>query len=141
MGFRMSCDMAFRTAALAAVLGVGITLLACGFLDGSSRTDWVLTEEPEGTVLSLHVAIGNSCASLDRIDVDESPRVVNISAYVTTDGSVCDDIQIEDLILKTERHNIELAQPLGDRELLGCDPPGRDYLRSPALEDCRSVAR
>lgn len=132
----MSRVITLPTVGLVAVLGLGSLLLASGFFSGSSRTDWILTREPEGNVLSLQVAIGNSCASLDRINVHESPRVVNITSYVTIEGSV-----ICDAILNTERREIELAEPLGDRELLGCDPPGRDYVRGSAPSDCRSVAR
>jgi hypothetical protein len=122
-----------RTAGVVGVLGSGIIFLGCG---ESSLTDWVLTQEPEGTVLFLEVAIGDSCQSLDRIDVDESPGVVNISAYVANDGSNCEDI------LQIEHHEIELDQPLADRELRGCDPPGPEYFARPPIHpDCRTVRR
>lgn len=139
-GFRHKARIRFITSlrlltiGLVVVLGLAVIALTCGILGGSARTEWVLTQPPEGKVLFLEVAIGNSCKSLDRISVHESPRVVNISAYVATDGSnFCDDIQ------QLERHEIQLGQPLGDRTLLECDPHGRNHYRTPALQDCRSV--
>ena len=70
---------------------------------------------------------------MDRIDVDENAFTVKISAWVEMRGSDCYDLQ------KIERHEVRLAEPLGTRELLGCDLPGRTELRDPSLVDCRSV--
>ena len=41
-------------------------------------------------------------------------------------------------LVAIERQDVQLAQPLGDRRLEGCDPPGPNLLRGPALQDCRS---
>ena len=116
---------------LAAIVAGCLTLLAlaCG---GFTQTEWVLTDEPSGNTVHLEVAIGNSCKSLDRINVYESPTVVNLEAYVRGGDDNCEDI------LKIERRDVQLAQPLGDRRLEGCDPPGPNLLRGPALQDCRS---
>lgn len=115
---------------LASVLvGVLISVSSCA----SSETDWVLTRDPDGDVLHFEVGIGKSCKFLDRIDVDETGLSVKIAAYVDKHGSNCDDI------LKVEQHEVRLAEPLGMRELLGCDPPSRNLVRGPGLMDCRSV--
>jgi hypothetical protein len=134
----MSRSIAFLAVSIAAIFAaVGIVLVGSGFLSGSSRAEWVLTEEPVGNVLNVQIAVGNSCMQLDRVNVHESPDVVNVSAYVVTKGSeACNDI------LQIERRRIELDEPLGDRELVGCDPPGEHYYaRAPELQVCRSVGR
>lgn len=115
--------------ALTGVVFGAVLLSACG----SSQSEWVLTDDPDGDVLQIEVLIGNGCWFLNRIDVDENAFTVKISAWVDSRGSDCDDIQ------KLEYHEVRLAEPLGTRELLGCDPPGRNELRGPGLVDCRSV--
>jgi hypothetical protein len=140
-GFRYKARMRFITSlrlltiGLVVILGLAVIALTCGILGASARAEWVLTQEPEGKVLSLDVYVGNSCKSFDRVDVDESPEVVNISAYIDTHCSGGDGI------LQMSRHEIELADPLGDRLLLGCTPHGRNRFRNPALQNCRSVAK
>jgi len=113
-----------------AVLVVLAVLLSAS---GPSRTEWVLTQDPDGDTLHLDVVIGNGCKSLNRIDVAEIERRVMISAYVDTHGANCVDI------LNIEQHEVRLAAPVGDRELMGCDPPVRYSERGPGLVDCRSV--
>ncbi len=118
---------------LVVLAGVFFGLLISVSGRGSSQSDWVLTQDPDGDILYFDVGIGDGCAFLDRIDVDETGWGVKISAYVDTRGSSCP------AILKIEPHEVRLAEPLGTRELLGCDPPGRNLVRGPARVDCRSV--
>jgi len=115
--------------ALTGVVFGAILLSACG----SSQAEWVLTEDPDGEVLQIEFVIGNGCWFLDRIDVDENAFTVKISAWVERRGSDCEGLE------KIERHEVRLAAPLGTRELLGCDLPGRNQLRGPGLVDCQSV--
>ena len=129
-----------RIAGLATALGLIATLAGCRFLYSSAPTDWVLAEEPKGNRLSLDIAIGDSCTSLDQIGVYESPTEVNIQAFVDRQGarqgaSGCNSI------LKTERHEIDLARPLGARDLRGCDASGNKHLLRDALKDCHSLRR
>lgn len=126
---------------------VFLALVACGLLvayvlidrvaEGTSRRDWVLTGEPADSVLHIEVAIGNGCDFFDRIDVAESEHTVWVTAYSETrnEDNGCDDL------LKIEQHEVRLSAPLGDRELRGCDPPGRNFVRDDDAEDCRRVSR
>jgi hypothetical protein len=79
---------------------------------------WQLLETPNGTTLKLYVAVGNSCDSFERVDVEETGNAVTIRSYSrqTLDGDGCTDQ------LFHEQISVELEQPLGDRALLGCAP-------------------
>ena len=79
---------------------------------------WQLLEAPTGTTLQLDVAVGNSCDSFERVDVEETEDAVTIRSYSrqTLDGGGCDDLMLH------EQLSVELEEPLGDRDLLGCAP-------------------
>ena len=109
--------------------------LVAGCGSSSTQTDWVLREEPAGTTLQIDVAIGNSCNFFDRIEIDETQERVNVASFSTFSqggGDGCDDL------LKIEQHEIQLDQPLGERRLDGCHPPGPNVL-SRDVQDCRTV--
>jgi hypothetical protein len=79
---------------------------------------WQLLEAPTNKTLKLDVAVGNSCDSFERVDVEETEDVVTIRSYSrqTLDGGGCDDLLIH------EQVSVELEEPLGNRDLLGCAP-------------------
>ncbi|MCM3662622.1 hypothetical protein M3148_16740 [Georgenia satyanarayanai] len=83
------------------------------------RVQWSVTEEASGRQLSLLVyAGGSSCMSYEKVDVDEGAEAVEIRAHLRVDrNSPCsEDIQVEQV-------TVELAEPLGDRALVGCAGP------------------
>lgn len=101
-------------------IGVGAAVSACG--DPSvavERVQWTVSEEAGGRQLSLLVFAGAStCVDYERVDVDEGAEVVGIRAYLRVDKhSPCsEDVQVEDVA-------VELTEPLGDRDLVGCAGP------------------
>ena len=115
---------------LLAVIASAAILAGCG--SDSSQTDWVLREEPAGNTLLVDVAIGNSCYFFHRIEVDETQERVIIESFSKGGGPDCADL------LKIEQHEIQLDQPLGERKLDGCHPPGPNVL-SRDVQDCRTV--
>lgn len=102
------------------VLRGGMVALAVGLVACSparvERTEWVLTEPPDGAQLQLAVFAGHStCLTFDRVDVDEDEQEVRVRAYVVYSGAgACSD----DFV--TERVTLDLAAELGDRRLVGC---------------------
>lgn len=83
-------------------------------------TYWTIEEAPSGAILVLRVAVGGNCEEFERLDVVETEEAVTISATIrhSTPGpnSACDEY------LAWHEATVELSQPLGDRELLGCAP-------------------
>lgn len=79
---------------------------------------WQLLEAPMGTTLKLDIAVGNSCDAFERVDVEETEDAVTIRSYSrqTLGGGGCEDLLIH------EQVSVELEEPLGDRDLLGCAP-------------------
>jgi hypothetical protein len=83
----------------------------------AQRSEWVLREPVDGRTLQLAVFAGHSsCIDFDGVEVvrEESARV-EVHAFVTYNG---DDVCTDDW--GAEMVTVELAQPLGDRQLLGC---------------------
>jgi hypothetical protein len=102
------------------VVGVGAAVSACGSPSVAlERVQWSVSEEASGRQLSLLVyAGGGSCMSYEESEVDEGSDAVEIRAYLRVDkNSPCsEDIQVE-------RVTVEFAEPLGDRDLVGCAGP------------------
>ena len=81
---------------------------------------WAL-RDVQGRQLELFVAMGadDTCERFDTIEVEESPRAVNLTALVRVrndfaDGSGCTDAA------EFHRVSVTLAEPLGERALTGC---------------------
>lgn len=126
----MSSHAVLRIGSVISTFACFVLIAGCG--SDSSRTNWVLREEPAGNSLHIEVAIGNSCNFFDRIDVDETQELVTIEAYSKGSGDDCD------ALLKTEQHEIQLDKVLGDRNLEGCHTSGPNQL-SREVDDCRTV--
>jgi len=129
----MSSHGVLRIGSVISALACFVLIAGCG--SDSSQTDWVLREEPAGNSLLIDVAIGNSCNFFDRIDVHETQKRVEIESFSTfslSGGDGCADL------LKVEQDEIQLDEPLGDRKLEGCHPPGPNVL-SRDVQDCRTV--
>jgi hypothetical protein len=79
---------------------------------------WRLSEPPDGRRLEVGIAVGNSCDSFERIEVTETETSVTVQTFSRKDNSRqgCDDILLH------HEETVELDEPLGDRELLGCAP-------------------
>jgi hypothetical protein len=103
-------------AAGAALLAVLAATAGCS--DGDRPTDWTLRAPPDGNVLELRVAVGSSsCNEFAGVDVREREDEVRIIARLDrTGGPDCtSDDSVHDV-------DVELAEPVGDRELTGCHP-------------------
>ncbi len=106
-----------RHGRLALRLGaVALVLSACSTVE-VQRSEWVLTEPADGTTLRRAVFAGHSsCLHFDRVEVvrEESSRV-ELHAFVEYHG---DEGCTDDWGAETV--SIELEEPLGDRQLIGC---------------------
>ncbi|MCC5949307.1 MAG: hypothetical protein JJT89_12720 [Nitriliruptoraceae bacterium] len=113
-----------RHGRLALPLGVVVLVLGgCSSVE-VQRAEWVLNEPAEGTTLNLAVFAGHSsCIDFDRVDVlREGSSHVELHAFVAYNGdaSCTDDWGIQTV-------SVELAEPLGDRQLVGCAGDGIDW--------------
>ncbi|MTV26996.1 hypothetical protein FTX61_16470 [Nitriliruptoraceae bacterium ZYF776] len=117
---------AFVVASVAVLVAV---LVGCG---GTEVVDversWWLEAEPDGASLVVRAEVGSSsCDTFDHLEVTESDTTVAIQAHVRSEqGGEC----TADLGFHTEE--VVLDAPLGDRDLIGCDP-------ADAARDCREV--
>lgn len=104
----------------AVVIAVGAAVSACSSPNEAvERAQWSVSEEASGRQLSLLVyAGGSTCMDYEKVDVDEGGEVVEIGAYLRVDkNSPCsEDFRVEEV-------TVELAEPLGDRNLVGCAGP------------------
>lgn len=97
------------------------------------RARWVLISQNEdGTSLNLAFEEGNSCAMLDRVDVEETNNTVEIHVVVlqreAAEGEACQDF------LRIARTTAQLREPLGSRTLVGeCKDPDCDALKGRPL--------
>jgi hypothetical protein len=81
-------------------------------------TDWTLRSRPEGNVLELRVAVGSSsCNEFSGVEVREREDEVRITARLDTSGGP--DCTSDDTVHDVD---VELDEPLGDRDLTGCQP-------------------
>ncbi len=124
----MIADQGVRNARL--LLPVAILLAtACGAGgEHDEQVVWALVEEPVGTTYELGAAFGgSSCTEFREWEVEEGSTEVEVRAIVTFSGEAdC----TADLVY--EPYTLRLATPLGQRELLGCDPDDDD-------RDCTQV--
>jgi hypothetical protein len=115
-------------------LAVTLLLGACGAPGGIERTSWRLVEARDD-VLELEVFAGHSsCLDYERVDVFERDDEVEIHALVDYTGdAACTDDYV------TERVTVQLAGPLGDRQLTGCTGPQVEWHGHPHDEEdgCR----
>lgn len=106
-----------RTVARAVtVCALGVAVLA-GCEAGEPqrlRVEWVLLAQ-DGTDLEVAVfAGGSTCIDVDEVEVDESAEAVEVRAFVQRTRGACS----EDFGVRPT--TVELEEPLGDRELVGC---------------------
>lgn len=105
----------------AALLGL-VVAIGCGSSGGAGGSLrpvlWHVTETTRENVFEVEALYGgSSCSEFRRWDVEESATSVRVEAIVEyTDVEVCTD----DLL--SEMHTVRLAEPLAERDLLGCDP-------------------
>lgn len=102
-----------RRAAGFGLVSLAVMATGCGSIE---RAEWVLTEPADGTTLELAVFAGNrTCLDFDRVEVvSEDASHVEVHGLVEYDGGGCTD----DWDAATV--TVELEEPLGDRELVGC---------------------
>lgn len=106
------------------------------------RTDWRLAEPAEGTELSVVVPIPSpdACGFFERADVMETAERVTIETFVRRRIPGPDEACPEHLAF--EPVTVTLEQPVGDRQLDGCDAPpdGNAYFTEPVPpEGCGSA--
>ncbi len=113
-----------RTALLVTGFIIGAVTVGCTSSSSSAPTPsisavhWELNEAPSGTQLLITGYIGSSsCDSFDRIEVQESDSAVDVQVLVKSNGNAActDDLRMEDI-------TVDLDEPLGVRELTGCQP-------------------
>lgn len=83
-----------------------------------SAVHWELNQAPSGTQLLITGYIGSgSCDSFDRIEVQESGSAVDVQVLVKSNGNAActDDLRMQTI-------TVDLDEPLGVRELTGCQP-------------------
>lgn len=94
------------------------------------QVPWVLVAQDEtGKQLDLRFEEGNSCASFDRVDIQEDDQTVKLTVVVTekqpAEGEVCQDF------LRIGRTTVRLREPLGQRTLVGeCTTADCEHLRA-----------
>lgn len=112
--------------------GLIATTTACAG-GGSVPAEWQLASPPQGTALELEVALGLPCNELGDIAVLESSGDVLIQVAVEVATEECDAMFV------TETTTVELSQPLGERELVGCAPTDEATIRfgSEPADGCR----
>lgn len=105
-----------RVARAGAVCALGVAVLA-GCEAGEPqrlRVEWVLLAQ-DGPDLEVAVfAGGSTCIDVDEVEVDESTEAVEVRAFVQRTRGACS----EDFGVRPT--TVELEEPLGDRELVGC---------------------
>ena len=111
-----------RLTLLSAVLLVGVMGVGCSSSSGSSPSisavHWVLDEPPAGSQLRITGYIGSSsCNSFDRVDVEESDSAVDVQVLVRFNGAEACTAD-----MRMQAITVELENPLGIRELTGCQP-------------------
>lgn len=103
-------------AAVVVLLALG--LASCAWTR-NAPTQWDLAGPVDGTRLELlvHQPGTGACRPFASVDVTEDADTVRITARVRTrSGDDCPATSDTRLVV------VELAEPLGDRELLGCRP-------------------
>lgn len=101
-------------------LAVAIFYLALLFSSCSQikLTSWELRTQQSGTELHILVARG-ACDDFDSTFVRETHSTVTVSAFIRQGlRSSC----VDSIVLEPE--TVRLNEPLGNRNLLGCNPPG-----------------
>jgi len=101
---------------------IGLVLAACatGTRPSSSVSDhhWVLVEPPTDSRLRITADIGSSsCESFDQVIVAEDDTTVDLRVRVRANGA-----EVCTADLRTQELTVDLAAPLGSRELTGCRP-------------------
>ncbi|HET7721549.1 MAG TPA: hypothetical protein VFK43_16390 [Acidimicrobiales bacterium] len=120
--------------------GVVVAALLVAMLGGCSGddrpTDWTLRSPPDGNVLELRVAVGSSsCNEFAGLDVREREDEVRIIARLDRTGGP--DCTADDSVHDVD---VELGEPLDDRELTGCHPRNSVNPRfESAGRDCTAV--
>lgn len=109
------------------IVAIALLVACCGGWTEVEH-DWAVTGI-DGSTLSIVVAVGSgSCNRFERVEVEETPEDVTITAVVGDKivnpfgGGCTDDLNVESV-------DVTLAEPLGDRELLGC-APGADGMQN-----------
>jgi len=110
--------LAILVACLAAVVGIGAYVV--------SRAELVPWQRAEADGRTVSVTyVGGECDDWAWTDVDEQSDAVTITVHVMDLGASCSDVGVQRMI------DVELAEPLGDREVIdgACGQPKyEDYL-------------
>lgn len=110
---------------LSAVFLIGAVGLGCSSSPSPSGTSpsisavhWELNEGPTGSQLLVTGYIGSSsCDSFDRVEVAESTTAVDVQVLVRSNGNEACTAD-----MRMEAITVDLDEPLGGRELTGCQP-------------------
>ncbi len=99
-----------------------LSAAACGEGGQDRQVEWALVEEPVGKTFRIRAEFGgSSCTDFKEWEVEESAGQVEVRAIVTFSGA--EDCTAD---LVTEPYTLRLAEPLAERELLGCAPEDED---------------
>lgn len=91
---------------------------ACGGGGSDRPVKWALTAEPDGSTVRVRAEFGgSSCTDFNEWQVEETSTEVEVTAVVTFSGA--GDCTADGV---TESYTVGLADPLGNRRLVGCDP-------------------
>lgn len=99
----------------ASIIG-GIVLLV-GDRPGEQPASWLLREDPSATEAEVEVLVlvGDLCNEYRRVEVEEFGSEVGVTAIVHNSGAAdCSSA------MQTREVTVELAAPLGERDLTGC---------------------
>ena len=109
---------AWPTRLVAATL-CAAALAACGGSASSRDGEWEVSGELDRSrsTVPIRVEYGPACEQLEGVDVEEDAERVKITVRLVSqeldDGSACSDVGT------LQEVDVELDQPLGDRELTG----------------------
>ncbi len=112
-----------------ALLSLGAVVLTAGCGGPSDEAvEWTVIEKPDATTYQLRARFGgSSCTDFKEWQVEQTDEHVKVSAIVTFSGEA--DCTADEVF---EPYTLRLSEPLGNRKLVGCDPPTAD-------DDCSDV--
>lgn len=125
---------------LVRLAAAGLLITSCSVT--TSVTDWALTEQA-GHQLTLVVLVGSSdCHTLDEVQVTETSATVEVVATVAESSGPLScgrgDLNVQSV-------TVDLLEPLGDRQLVGCMLGEAEYFHpdtatpSSRRESCNEV--
>ena len=113
--------LASHTASRHLVLSVTlfVAMASCSVATVREPTGWYLVGPIQGASFEIDVVAHTACADFAGIEVTESPDTVQVVAYAAYPAG---DVGCHSSEQHLGERTVTLAEPIGDRTLLGCRP-------------------